>query len=832
MGYFRNIIPIMKSNNQDGFTISATSVNQAPFLAFDGTDSYYRSGINPSLPEYLTILFPSKYNFARYTIDRQSNALSMAEWDLEGFTNGSWIVLHSANYANETGALTFDITPVEVDGIRVKCKRRFGTNSWSVVELKLYELVHYTKSLIHNNSTYYYNSFKKLDITASASSTVNNSWLPEYAINENITSDNSSKSRWSSALISVDPEPWFMIEFSEEIELNKIRFLQMGTNNGNYDRIKDCVLKFSDQSEINFSILDKFATMTQPIIEGNWSIIEFPKIKSKYVKIKKESSYSGSYSYMSFIEFEAYLDNKKIRKGDIVNSEWHSLPSPPTEQDYLTYGMDDLSIIPESAWQELEGEVELCYYTDDPNKNEVSFNITTPPFTLAEEWEDKTISVIEYTDDPNQTESSITLETEPFTIYDELGDNVDVLYYTDDPDKNEAKLNITANYSPLDELEGDFDVVTYSEDLSENDTLSINVEALPVGQLVIQPNSFKYLGEIKSFISHLVNTNNVGIIRFIVSFDNGATWKSYSKGLDTWRDVNVNISNYANVIKYGMRHQTFNEIPEHQITAHPNGNIKLAYYIEETKHLNQPIGIDYISYRSLVPQEDVKFGDVAFYVLNTTASIKLDFGGNKLTGTLSDEDLTKVQYRVLLNGKPYYPISGDFTRLNASPLNISLNIDERDIVFGQENMLRVEFKDSWGQEAYKEIPFTGTYSGIMFKDSSGKYLSNSFGDILKRLDFDVIIAGQISLEQKVIAKNETGQRVQNLLLEVNKDVLPEGVELQLSRSIPFINEEPLLFNSFFEPDEEFEFYVRLKTDIEAPANANGLFEVKAKVQPV
>ncbi|MER7798456.1 hypothetical protein [Microbacterium sp. NPDC096154] len=234
--------------------------------------------------------------------------------------------------------------------------------------------------------------------------------------------------------------------------------------------------------------------------------------------------------------------------------------------------MDDLSIIPESAWQELEGDVELCYYTDDPNKDEVSFNITTTPFTLAEEWEDKTISVIEYTDDPNQTESSITLETEPFTIYDELGDEVDVLYYTDDPDKTEAKLNITANYSPLDELEGDFDVVTYSEDLSESDKLALNVEALPVGQLVIAPQSFAYLGEIRSFISHLINSSNVGIIRFIISFDDGATWKSYSKGLDQWK--NVNIISPQNVIKDGMRYQTFNNIPEHQIKVQPNGNIK------------------------------------------------------------------------------------------------------------------------------------------------------------------------------------------------------------------------------------------------------------------
>jgi hypothetical protein len=757
-------------------------------------------------------------------------ALDLDNGTLEFYKNGSSMGISHTNI-NELGEA---YPTIGVNGNVKTNTFNFGTTPFTYSVPKgflAYNNEPTYKSLILNNSTYYYNSIKKLDIKAHASSTANSSWLPESAINENITTNNSIGSRWCSALISDDPEPWFMINFSKEVELNKIKFLQFSASE-TYDRIKDCILEFSDGSQYTYILPDKYVLINQTITEDNWSIIEFPSKSSKSIKIIKKSAYGGKYGYTTFIEFEAYLNDKKIRKGEVSNAEWNSLPSPPIEQDYLDYGMDDISIIPESDWQELEGEVELCYYTDDPNKSEASFNITTTPFTLAEEWEDKTISVIEYTDDPNSSESSITLETEPFTIYDELGDDVDVLYYTDDPDKNEAKLNITANYSPLDELEGDFDVVTYSEDLDESDTLSLNVEALPFGQLVIQPNSFKYLGEIKSFISHLVNSNNVGIIRFIISFDNGATWKSYSKGLDTWRAVNVNISDHANVIKYGMRYQAFNDIPEHQITAHPNGNIKLAYYIEETKHLNQPIGIDYISYRSLVPQEDVKFGDVAFYVLNTTASIKLDFGGNKLTGTLSDEDLTKVQYRVLLNGKPYHPISGDFTRLNASPLNISLNIDERDIIFGQENMLRVEFKDTWGQEAYKEIPFTGTYSGIMFKDASGKYLSNSFGDILKRLDFDVIIAGQISLEQKVIAKNETGQRVQNLLLEVNKDVLPEGVELQLSRSIPFINEEPLLFNKFFEPDEELEFYVRIKTDIEAPANANGLFEVKAKVQPV
>lgn len=538
---------------------------------------------------------------------------------------------------------------------------------------------------------------------------------------------------------------------------------------------------------------------------------------------------SGFLAYNVEFLYKSLIHHNSTYK-HYINNQWHSLPLPPTEQDYLTYGMDDLSIIPESAWQELEGEVELCYYTDDPNKSEASFNITTSPFTLAEEWEDKTISVIEYTDDPNQTESSITLETELFTIYDELGDNVDVLYYTDDPDKTEAKLNITANYSPLDELEGDFDVVTYSEDVGEGEKLSLNVDALPKGQLIIDPNSFAYLGDIKSFISSLEGNQSGEIIRYLISFDDGMKWESYSQGLKNWR--NINTSNVNEIKQYGMRDEVFNNIPSEKITERQNGNIKLGYYIEESHHIQQNIALDYISYSSMVPKEDVKFSDLAFYILNTTATIKLQFGGNKLTGVLDDADLTKVQYRVLLNGNPYYPREGAFTRLSSPPLNISLNISERDILFEKENILKVEFQDAWGQTDFWEATFVGTYSGIMFKDEEGKFLSNSFGEILRYLEFGDIIAGQTTLEQKVIVKNQMGVQTQNLILNVMKERLPEGVKLELSRSLPFVNEDPLLFNMFFNPDEEFEFYVRITTDIEAPANPNVEIEVRANADPV
>lgn len=78
-----------------------------------------------------------------------------------------------------------------------------------------------------------------------------------------------------------------------------------------------------------------------------------------------------------------------------------------------------------------------------------------------------------------------------------------------------------------------------------------------------------------------------------------------------------------------------------------------------------------------------------------------------------------------------------------------------------------------------------------------------------------------------------GERVQNLQLEVVKEKLPDGVAVQLSRTAsPFRDEASLLFNKFFEPEEELEFYVRLSTRITAAPAPHGRFEIRAKADAV
>lgn len=547
----------------------------------------------------------------------------------------------------------------------------------------------------------------------------------------------------------------------------------------------------------------------------------------------------------------------------INGTNWATLMNTiPTENDYKEFGIDDITTIPEDMWMKLVGEIEFCYYTtdsrvsnasfnietepftleeewadkdievlyytDDPNATESVVTIETDPFTLAEEWEDKEIKIIEYTDDPNQTESTITIETEPFTLYDELGDSADVLYYTDDPSKTSAELNITANYSPLDELEGDFDVVTWTNDeevITGNRDMMLMYNALPFEQLIVQPTDIALYGDVKKVVATKVTENSPeGILRMAASFDSGLTWKTYR--FNKWLDLDIQDTTLFK--RKGMNLDTLNAIPEKDLIA----LTRIAYYFDSSKHYENSYSLDEVKMVVDAPRHAVEFRDMSLQLLNTTATIDLTFSGNKLTGVLDDADQGKVKYRVLLNGKTYYPADGNFTRLVASPFNIELNIDERNVDFGVENILKVEFQDYWGAVGSRETKFIGSYSGLMFMDESGDFLSDTFGGILKQLDYGVIIAGQTTLTKKVRIKNLLGYAVDHVYLEMDKKFETDGVEVQLSRQAdPFLPIDYLTYG-LIQPEDSIDFYIRIATDIHAKPNPNGNFEMKVTADRV
>lgn len=119
--------------------------------------------------------------------------------------------------------------------------------------------------------------------------------------------------------------------------------------------------------------------------------------------------------------------------------------SPPTPHDFVNHGMsqEDISLIPELAWRQLLGLIEIHCYTDDITKTEINFEI----------------------------------ETSPFILYETLGEDLDIYYYTNNLNITEATLKITANYSPLDEINDDFDLVVWKSE--EPEQLAMSLTGIP-----------------------------------------------------------------------------------------------------------------------------------------------------------------------------------------------------------------------------------------------------------------------------------------------------------------------------------------------------------------
>lgn len=502
--------------------------------------------------------------------------------------------------------------------------------------------------------------------------------------------------------------------------------------------------------------------------------------------------------------------------------------SNPIESDFNS-GMsdDELSLIPETAWSQLFGEVEIGAFALNQKTTEVSFNIETEPFTLSQEWDGKQIQVIEYTDDPQKNESSIVLETDPFTLEDYLSgsDKLDVLYYTDEESAVAPTLETTINYSPLDEL-NDFEVVTWISD--EERKASVNMNVLPLGQIALNVNDISSYIDIQSFAASIESTaEELSLTRFFLSFDEGLSWKSYRNSY--WRDVDL--SKKEAIKRYAMSVNDLNSIPESAINSMINDTFQIGYYIEERAWTDEDEKITEVGYKGTAYVDDVKFSDLTFNVLNTKATINVLFAGNKVQGILDDEDKGKVQYRILLNGDPYFPENGEFSRLLPSPFQLNVVVDDKRIKFGVQNTLIVEFKDYWGEVDSWSSTFIGTHSGLVFTDEMGNFYTTAFGEVLKYLDFGQIIAGQTTIDQKVILKNNIGYPVKNVQLTARHADSDVAIEMSKGHS-PFEAHSELLYPGVLDINEEIPFYVRVSTKLTASPNANGEFEIRLNADRV
>lgn len=418
----------------------------------------------------------------------------------------------------------------------------------------------------------------------------------------------------------------------------------------------------------------------------------------------------------------------------------------------------------------------------------------------------------------------VSTTTDPFSIYDEFGDSVEVLYYTDDETVTEANLIVTANWSPLDELEGDFEIVTWTDEAPETAQRVLEITAVPKPQFIYLLNSVEIFGELGKVLISNTSVAYRDELRILFTPDQ-TNWYRWN-GTEF---VKVTIALTADAKKYGMKHSEVAAMTEEQLTLWPFEKISVGLYLEDNEQDTIITSVSSISYNDLISKHTTTLNETSLYVLNTTAMIDLQFVGSTIFGTLSDEDLTRVQYRVILNDEPYFPQDGKYTELAPPPTNIMLELRSSDIKINDWNTIKVEFRDSFGTVDYWAKSFVGTYNGLMFKDLEGEFYSDEVGKVLKYLDFGVIYAGQTTIEHEIILRNQYGYAVKDIHLSMNQSQMLPGMTYELSKtSAPFVPTQELLYEETLEDQQELSFFIRLKTDLAMTPETNGQFKIVAK----
>ncbi|MFJ7839913.1 LamG domain-containing protein [Lysinibacillus sphaericus] len=585
-----------------------------------------------------------------------------------------------------------------------------------------------------------------------------------------------------------------------------------------------------NQTEISDSMHSKLSPKYSANIVSLFTMDEGAGTPTDLISTTRTTTALG----MSWVdgEIDLYSLNIKIlfstpsgyKKFDSVSSIWRLVTTiEPTEQQYLNNGMNmvDVMNIPVSSMKELGEKTTISIYTAEVDKEYAELHLTVEPYSVYD-YISELPEVLVYTESTDDIIVSTT--TEPFDIYDEFGDSVEVLYYTDDPEVTNADLILEANWSPLDELEGDFEVVTWTDEAPETAQRVLEMKAIPKPQLIKLVNPKRIYGALDEVLVNDLSQSYRDEARYFISGTDTSKWYVWNKVLKKF--VIADASSEEAIIANGMKHTDLNNITDTEWRTWNEQFLNIGIFLKDNPRDTIVSVVENVSYEDYLPRHTSTIQDTSLYILNTTAKIDIAFNGNVLKGMLSDDDLTRVQYRVILNNRYYYPADGSFTQLGESPQNIELVIRSKDIKIDDWNTLKVEFQDSFGTTDYWSTNFMGTYTGLMFKDVYGEYFSNEIGEVLKYLDFGVIIAGQTTIEHEVFLKNQYGYDVKNVHLLANTTNFPSDMTVEFSQSnSPFTPHSDLKLSGMLANNAETSFFIRLKTKLGSTPDANGSFDI-------
>lgn len=479
-------------------------------------------------------------------------------------------------------------------------------------------------------------------------------------------------------------------------------------------------------------------------------------------------------------------------------------------------GTVTISTIDNKSIQELLGDSPQAIYYTDSGANQISIDTEVEPYSVYNYISEDPMALV-YTESTDDI--IVSTVTEPFDIYDEFGDEVEVLYYTDDISATNANLILEANWSPIDELDGDFEVVTWTDEEEDTAKRILEMTTVPKPQFIYR----NQLVNVKEGMTDVIaedTSKHTGssMVRYLLT-NNNTDWYNYN---DSYNKITIN--NTTDIIKYGMTSEELLNMDQYDLSKWNFDTFNIGVFLYDDVRGDIVSSISSLGIEKNSPVSTPSISDASFYILNTTARIELDLKGLNLVGVLDDDDLTRVQYRVKLNGNAYYPEDGEFTELENPPKNIDIMIRTQDIIIGDWNTLEVEFQDYFGKTDTWSQKFVGKYVGIMFSDEDGKYYSDDVGNVLRYLDFGELLTGQISPRYKVLIKNEYGFNLKDVRLSANTQNFANGLKIELSNEDRIDGDQELFIGDIAD-NGQAEFYIRMMSDINTIPNGNDKFNI-------
>lgn len=212
---------------------------------------------------------------------------------------------------------------------------------------------------------------------------------------------------------------------------------------------------------------------------------------------------------------------------------------------------------------------------------------------------------------------------------------------------------------------------------------------------------------------------------------------------------------------------------------------------------------------------------------NTDPIITITYDDFIMKATIGDDDGDDIAYRISVNGELIF----DYTNFTPTKTFVDFIFAEY-LKFGEENIIKLEVKDTHGGYASQEFTVIGTYRGLMFKNENGEYFVDDKGEILMDLLFGkTLIGGQTSETKKVILENRHEFPITNVQITPENPNFTKGAVLEISETeMPFTPKDVIKVLEIMPSLGEKDFYVRVKTTREA--HQGGYFYIKSTASPV